>query len=740
MPTSAEELVKQIETFHLMSAEEVGALRSKWFLAERAEALDGGKFCEWLHANHTLSDFVLTALSRGRADRLALNKYRLLDRLKTGPEAGDYLAADPADRQVHVQIIAPAVARDAARLSRFQQVAQRAMNVRHPNVPRVLDVGHTPDVDYLVSEHLEGESLEDILKKRGKLPIDFAVRIFVMIFDALEALHQAGLWAGELTASTLVLTTGGQGGRTVRLANFAFPKQFFDSSALNITGQAAPAAKTDSWANGNLSFEKPAPPEQDIAQLGAVLYRCVTGQEPPVLKAPAPVRMVAPFTPPELADIIDRLVDPNPASRPRTAADVANALRGFLDPEYARRLAEEQKAAVRAAAASDGVANPAEDLDPDALLSVEPTRPDEPEIGKYFRAVMIHEGSDLHMAVGSPPMARVRNVIRPMDAPVLRKDDMARLVEPLITPLARKQLEETGGADFAFVVGDNEARYRVNLFKQRGLLLGLVARRVTSVIPTFDKLHLPPILEKLCTYDQGLIIVSGVTGSGKSTTLAAMIDYINKREQVHILTIEDPIEYLFTNNKAIINQREVGIDVSDWHTALKHAVRQDPDVILVGEMRDRETFEAGLTAAETGHLVFCTLHSSSAPSTIGRILDLFPAELHPALRQSLAFNLKAIISLKLLPCARPGIARIPATEVMVVNSMIRELIIRGEDKKLGDAIRVCRLEGMNEFNESLRELVLSGDLDHATALQASTNPDALRMALKGIKISQGGLI
>jgi len=163
-------------------------------------------------------------------------------------------------------------------------------------------------------------------------------------------------------------------------------------------------------------------------------------------------------------------------------------------------------------------------------------------------------------------------------------------------------------------------------------------------------------------------------------------------------------------------------------------------VILVGEMRDRETFEAGITAAETGHLVFCTLHSSSAPSTIGRILDLFPADMHPAMRQSLAFNLKSIVSLKLLPSIRPGVARIPATEVMIVNSTIRELIIRGEDKKLSDAIRIGTLEGMYEFNESLRQLVIRGDVDQLTALHASSNPDALKMALKGIKIAQGGLL
>jgi len=266
----------------------------------------------------------------------------------------------------------------------------------------------------------------------------------------------------------------------------------------------------------------------------------------------------------------------------------------------------------------------------------------EPEINKLFRMVMKHEGSDLHLKVGCPPMMRLRNAIRQMDMRALTQEDMERLLLPILPERCQQLLDETGGADFAHVIGQDECRYRVNLFKQRGRL-SLVARRVSSRIPTFEELGLPPAIEKLCHYDQGMIVLAGVTGSGKSTTIAAMLDYINERERVHILTIEDPIEYLFTDKKALVNQREVGLDVLDWHTALKHAVRQDPDVILVGEMRDRVTFEAGINAAETGHLVFGTIHASTAPSTIGRILDLFPADLHPAMRQSLSFNLKAIV-------------------------------------------------------------------------------------------------
>src|SRR5690349_4054918 len=208
----------------------------------------------------------------------------------------------------------------------------------------------------------------------------------------------------------------------------------------------------------------------------------------------------------------------------------------------------------------------------------------EPEINKLFRMVMKHEGSDLHLKAGLPPMMRLRNAIRHMEMRALSPEDLERLIWPIISERCKKLLEETGGADFAHVVGNDECRFRVNLFRQRGRL-SLVARRVITKIPTFDKLNLPSSIEKLCHFDQGMIILAGVTGSGKSTTIAAMLDYINQRERVHILTIEDPIEYLFTDKKAVVNQREIGLDVSDWPMALKHVVRQDPDVILVGEMR-----------------------------------------------------------------------------------------------------------------------------------------------------------
>ena len=369
----------------------------------------------------------------------------------------------------------------------------------------------------------------------------------------------------------------------------------------------------------------------------------------------------------------------------------------------------------------------------------------EPEANKLFRMVMKYKGSDLHLKVGLAPSLRLAGVLRQMQLPPLSPADMERLMYPLLTPRQRGILDEEGGVDFAHIVfdGELETRFRVNLFKQRGRL-SLVARRVNNKIPSFEDLHLPPVLAEITQYDQGIIILAGVTGSGKSTTIASMLQYMNERERLHIVTIEDPIEYTFKDDKSIINQREVGIDVINWDVALKHAVRQDPDVILVGEMRDRETFSAAVHAAETGHLVFGTIHAGTAPATIGRLLDMFPREMHPSLRQSLGFNLKAIIAQKLLPTtkelAAKGTTRVPTNEIMRNNPTVKKLILNEEDAKLGDAIRIGREEGMMDFTESLRQLVINEKVDRATAFEVAPSPEALKMALKGITIAQPGIL
>lgn len=372
-------------------------------------------------------------------------------------------------------------------------------------------------------------------------------------------------------------------------------------------------------------------------------------------------------------------------------------------------------------------------------LKVAAAIPGEPAINQLFRTVMLHKGSDLHLKAGMPGMMRLRGVIQKMNTPVLTQDHLEKLIYPILKDKDKKILEDKGGADFAHVIGNDEARYRVNLFKQRGRF-AVVARLVTQNIPSFKKLGLPESIETLCHFEQGMVLLAGVTGSGKSTTIAAMLDYMNENEALHILTIEDPIEFVFADKMSVINQREVYLDVSDWHTALKHAVREDPDVILVGEMRDAETFEAAIHAAETGHVVFGTIHASNAYSTIDRILGLFPPNQHGAVRQSMVFNLKAVVAQKLIPSIKPGVQRVPTNEIMIVNPTIRDLILKSRDEKLLDAIRSFYNEGMLDFNENLRVLVERGDVDKATALEFSPNADQLKMMIKGIKVATSGLV
>jgi twitching motility protein PilT len=361
----------------------------------------------------------------------------------------------------------------------------------------------------------------------------------------------------------------------------------------------------------------------------------------------------------------------------------------------------------------------------------------EPEVNKLFRWVMKEQGSDLHLKVGQPPMMRLRGDIKRSNARPLTQEDMERLLLPCLNPKQRKILDEEGGVDFSYVVGQDECRFRVSLFKQRGRL-SLVSRRVNTTIPDFATLGLPPSIEKLCNFPEGMVILAGVTGSGKSTTIASMLDYLNEREPLHILTVEDPIEFTFTDKKSVINQREIGLDVMDWHKALKDAVRQDPDVILVGELRDIDTFEAAIHAAETGHLVFGTIHASSAHTTINRILDLFPPDKHAAIRQAMANNLKAVVAQKLIKGLKVG--RVPTNEIMIVNPMIRKLISEAMDNKISDAIKIGYLEGMVDFTENLRLLVERGDVDKATALEVAPSPEQLKMALKGIKVAAAGIL
>ena len=379
-------------------------------------------------------------------------------------------------------------------------------------------------------------------------------------------------------------------------------------------------------------------------------------------------------------------------------------------------------------------------LTEDVRSSLLQKRP-ELDVNKLFRACVKLEASDLHLKVDQPPMVRIDGTLRPMNRGAIEDEEMVRLCYPLMNERNRKIFERDGGADFAHTVevdGTNW-RFRVNLLQQLGHM-GMVARRVNSWIPDFEGLNLPPSIESLCTYDQGMVLLAGVTGSGKSTTIASMLNWINRRYRKHILTLEDPIEFVFTEDKCLINQREIGLDVVDFEVGMKHAVREDPDVMLVGEMRDKETFMTAIHAAETGHLVFGTIHASSAATTIGRILDLFPQDMHAALRSAIAFNMRGIIAQKLLKSIKPGVGRVPTVEIMRFTPTIKKLVLEEDDDKLPDAIRIGSEDGMQDFTQSLKQLVDDQLIDRSVAMEVAPNREALKMALKGIDVSQGGIL
>jgi twitching motility protein PilT len=363
------------------------------------------------------------------------------------------------------------------------------------------------------------------------------------------------------------------------------------------------------------------------------------------------------------------------------------------------------------------------------------------EVDIFFRALVKLEGSDLHLRVGSPPMVRTQGEMRALKREPVEVEEMVRLLVPMMDERNQRIFRKEGGADFAYScdVDGTRWRFRVNVLTQLGNI-GLVARRINNWIPDFEGLHLPPAVEQLCNFDQGLVLLAGVTGSGKSTTIAAMLNYINRKYRKHILTLEDPIEFIYTQEKCVINQREIGQDVENFAIGMKHAVREDPDVMLVGEMRDEETFMTAIHAAETGHLVYGTVHASSAATTIGRILDLFPEEMHAPMRSAIAFNTRGIVAQKLLKSIKPGVGRIPAVEVMFFGPTVQKLVLEGQDQKLPDAIRIGAEEGMQDFTMCLKKLVDDELIDRNTAFSVAPNQNALRMALRGIDVRAPGIL
>lgn len=362
----------------------------------------------------------------------------------------------------------------------------------------------------------------------------------------------------------------------------------------------------------------------------------------------------------------------------------------------------------------------------------------DPEINKLFRSAIKNGASDLHLKVGLAPKMRIQGSLKTTTADVLTEKAMEDLLFAILSEDQKEFFLQNGSLDFAWQIGKMD-RFRINMFRQRGGI-SIAARHITGNIPPFEALHLPPVVEKIAEAHDGLILVTGPTGSGKSTTIASMIDHINRTRACHIVTIEDPIEYLHNDRKAIVSQREIGVDVPDFEWALKSLVRQDPDVVLVGELRDNETLTAAMRAAETGHLVFGTLHSVSASQTIQRILDLYPQEERELARQTFSMTFRGIISQTLLPGIKKDAKRVPSVEILIANPIAKKLISEARESDLPSVIRSCQKEGMVDFTESLRKLVDEEWVDLKVAIGCAPNVEELKMALKGIRTTASGIL
>jgi twitching motility protein PilT len=347
-------------------------------------------------------------------------------------------------------------------------------------------------------------------------------------------------------------------------------------------------------------------------------------------------------------------------------------------------------------------------------------------IDKLLQTVVTQRASDLHLTVGSPPVLRLHGHMRPLATKVLESSDTSALMKSITPERCQQELQEVGGCDFGFAFGEL-ARFRVAVFKQRGNI-GLVLRRIPNEFLTFEQLGLPAIISELIKRPRGLILVTGPTGSGKTTSLASMINWLNHNMDRHIITIEDPIEYFHKHEKSLVNQREIGIDVPDFPEAIRRALRMDPDIILVGEMRDLETTSAAITAAETGHFVLSTLHTNNAAQTIERIIDIYPGEQQNQIRSMLSNTLQAVVCQVLFKrIDQPGM--VPGVEILICTPAVRNLIRENRIYEIHNVIETSRALGMQTMDTSIKQLYFNGKISKEDAVSMAHHPEKLERQL-----------
>ncbi len=350
-----------------------------------------------------------------------------------------------------------------------------------------------------------------------------------------------------------------------------------------------------------------------------------------------------------------------------------------------------------------------------------------------LKAAVEGGASDVHIKVGYPVVFRINRQLVAIEAPVPTDQWMSSIADKMVPIHARKRLDEDREVDFSYFEA-GVGRFRTNIFQQKGAY-ALAMRYVKTQVPSFDELGLLPVLKDIASSTRGIVLVAGTTGSGKSTTLAAMLEHINATVKKHVVTLEDPIEFVFEDNQSVIEQREIGLDTQSFEHGLKHVLRQDPDIIMVGEMRDSTSFTAAMQAADTGHLVLSTLHTQNASQSIGRILDFFRPEDREQVRRQLANTLKAVVCQRMITTVSGGIT--PSLEILINTPTVRKMLEENRLEKIGAAIETGRDDGMQTFNQALYDLVKARKVTEAEALAKASNPQALDMMFKGIFLDEG---
>jgi twitching motility protein PilT len=356
--------------------------------------------------------------------------------------------------------------------------------------------------------------------------------------------------------------------------------------------------------------------------------------------------------------------------------------------------------------------------------------------GKILRAAVDAHASDLHLKVAHPVTIRINRQLITVDAPLPTEEWLEKVLAQVVPKHLTSSLDKEREVDFSYFV-PGIGRFRTNVFQQGGKW-ALAMRHVKSQVPNFETLGLMTVLKDIAESPRGIVLLAGTTGSGKSTTLAAMLEHVNENFKKHIITLEDPIEYMFEDNQSVIEQREIGLDTASFNRGLKSVLRQDPDIIMIGEMRDSISFQSAISAADTGHLVLSTIHTTNAATSIGRILDFFPADERDTIRRQLSSTLRAVICQRMVPTVEGKLT--PAQEIMLNTPVIRKMIEENRLEKLGAAIETGRDDGMQNFNQALYDLVKAGKVTKEAALEKATNAQALEMMFQGIFLTSGSRI